>query len=93
MWRPTWESNDAPSELEMRGSASSAASSARLAASISERGFERFHVRRVELQIAWNSAQLFGFRQAGVRIFGGDFGQLDGRLHQVSTPSAERSEV
>ena len=34
MCRPMWVSNDAPSELEMRGSAESAASSARLAVSI-----------------------------------------------------------
>ena len=48
-----------------------------------ERRFELRDVVVVELQVAGERAEFGGIGQAGVRIFGGDFGQFDGRLHHV----------
>jgi hypothetical protein len=77
----------------MRGSAESAASSARLAVSILRAVSSCRHVRRIQLQVARELAQLFGLGQAGVRVLGGDIGQLDGRFHQVRDALGDRSEV
>jgi len=48
-----------------------------------EGGLELLDVRRIKLEVAREGAQFFGLGQAGVRVLGGDVGQLDGGFHQV----------
>jgi len=46
-------------------------------------GVKPVDVRRIEIQAAGKRAQLLRLRQAGVRVVGGHFRQLDRRFHQA----------
>ena len=82
MWRPVWLSKEAPSELKMRGVGGERGVFGALGGLDLQPGFQQRYVGRIQPQVAGDGAHLAGIRQAGVRVFIGDIGQLDGRLHQ-----------